>query len=130
MATLNKIDAPRGAELGRVVTQILNDWGIEPEHQVALLGLPPDTRPRALNRFRSGTPFPDDQECLLRAHYILSIQTAVESMYPHNISVGHLWVTTPNAMFSDKTPLEIMLLYGVDGMQRLVHHLNGTSEWG
>lgn len=130
MGTLNKIDDPNGAELGRTVLGILNAWGIEAEHQVTLLGLPPETRPRALNRYRSGTPFPDEQDCLLRAHYILSIQNAVESMYPHNASVGHLWVTTPNPMFSEKTPLEIMLLYGVEGMQRLVHHLNGTGDWG
>ncbi len=130
MSEVHEIDERHRVELARTVLQILNDWGVRPEQQVTLLGLPTDTRPRSLNRFRSGTPLPNDHACLLRARHILSIQNAVESMYPHNTTVGNYWVSTPNAFFSNKTPIEIMLSHELEGMERLVHHLNGTGAWG
>lgn len=116
------------AQIARAVMRAMDAWGVAPEQQVLLLGFD-DMRPRKLHRYRAGEPFPQDEALLLRAHYLLTIHNAVESMYPHSTQTGHLWVTTPNPLFSEKTPLEIMLEHGVEGMRRLVSHLNGTSDW-
>lgn len=129
MNTLYDLDEQRRSDLAKQLLLVLNEWGIEPEHQIILLGLPDDTRPRTLNRYRTGTPFPEDESFLQRAHYILSIKNAVDSIYPHNEKAASYWVTTSNWFFNDKTPLEIMLAQGIEGMKQVIDHLNGTDQW-
>ena len=130
MNNLENLDPQQRTELARTIVQILSDWGVEPAHQIILMGLPAETRARAMSRYRmGGAALPDDQDCLLRAHYILRIQNAVESMYPHSTQVGNYWITTPNAFFSNRTPLEVMLTGGIDSMESIMHHLNGTGTW-
>lgn len=129
MATIIDMDQQRRVQLAQTVMGVLNGWGVPTDAQCVLLGLPEGTKARKLNQFRSGTAFPEDNAMLLRAHYILSIQNAVESMYPHNTEVGNYWVTTPNAFFNERTPLQVMLDSGVEGMETVVAHLNGTGDW-
>lgn len=129
MATIIDMDQQRRVQLAQTVMGVLNGWDVPPDAQCALLGLPEGTKARKLNQFRSGTAFPEDHGMLLRAHYILSIQNAVASMYPHNTEVGNYWVTTPNPFFNERTPLQVMLESGVDGMETVVNHLNGTGDW-
>lgn len=129
MATIIDMDQHRRVQLAQTVLGILQGWDLSPEAQCALLGLPEGTKSRKLNQLRSGTAFPENDAMLLRAHYILSIQNAVESMNPHNAAVGNFWVTTPNAFFNERTPLQVMLERGVDGMEIVVAHLNGTNDW-
>jgi hypothetical protein len=129
MATLHDIEDERRVHLAREVMRVLDAWGVEPEHRTILLGLPAGTRPRMLNRYRSGDPFPDDEALLLHAHSILAIQSAMESIFPHNVGVGGYWITTPNHFFGGKTPLDIMVIHGLEGMRRVIHQLNGTGDW-
>lgn len=130
MNNLENLDQQQRSELARTIVQILSGWGVAPEHQIILMGLPADTRPRAMSRYRmGGAPLPEDPDCLLRAHYILRIQNAVESIYPHNTQVGNFWLTTPNPFFGNRTPLEVMLTGGIGSMENIVHHLNGTGSW-
>jgi len=129
MGTVHELDDQRRAELAHVVMQVLDDWEVANEHRPALLGLPADTRPRAMNKFRQGQPFPEDEQLLVHVNVLLSIHNAVRSMQPHNPALGNYWITTPNAFFSDKTPLEIMVLHGLEGMRRVLSQLNGGSPW-
>jgi hypothetical protein len=116
-------------DLGLTLLRVLSDWGVEPEHQVILLGLPEGTKPRALQRYRSGEPLPSADDFTQRAHYILAIQNAVDSMYPHNAAAANYWVTTPTYFFGNRSPLEVMLHHGLEGMQRVINHLNGIDDW-
>ncbi len=129
MATIIDMDQQRRVQLAQTVMGVLHGWNVSPDAQCVLLGLPEGTKARKLNQLRTGTAFPENDAMLLRAHYILSIQNAVESMYPHNTEVGNFWVTTPNAFFNERTPLDVMLDRGVDGMETVVAHLNGTGDW-
>lgn len=128
MATIINMDQQRRTQLAQTVLSVLSGWDVAPDAQCALLGMPEGTKARKLNQFR-GSPFPEDDAMLLRAHYILSIQNAVESMYPHNTEVGNYWVTTPNPFFNERTPLQVMLERGIEGMETVVNHLNGTGDW-
>ncbi len=129
MATVHELDHQRRADLANVVMQVLDDWDVANEHRPALLGLPATTRARSMNQFRKGQPFPDDEQVMVHVTTLLSINNAVRSMQPHNPTVGNYWITTPNAFFSDKSPLEIMVLHGLDGMRRVLNQLNGGSPW-
>lgn len=130
MAEIHHIEEQSRLAPGRAVMGVLDAWGIDARHRPALLGLPDNTCARRLNQYRrAATPLPDDETVLLRVHYILTIHDAVETMHPRNPHCGHYWVTTRNRFFTDNTPLEVMLEGGVEGMRRLVDHLNGTGEW-
>jgi len=117
------------AELARVIMQVLDEWEIEPDQKASLLGLPKSTRARALNRYVQGTPLPDDQATDQRLSHLLTIDRALHTVLPHNAAVARFWITIPNPLFRDRTPLEVMLADGVVGMQRIIEHLNGTGEW-
>jgi hypothetical protein len=123
------MDTERRVDLARTLMSVLRNWGVAREQQVLLLGMPEDTRPRALNRFETGMPFPDDHDALTRANYLLSIQNAVDSLFPHNTTAANYWMTTQCQYFANQTPLDIMLNEGVAGMKRVLDYLNGTEDW-
>jgi len=123
------MDIERRADLARTILTVLRNWGVESEDQINLLGLPEGTRTRVLNKFRTGEPFPDDYDSLMRANYLLSIQNAVTSLFPHNARAADYWMTTPSHYFAGSTPLQIMLNEGVEGMHRVLNYLNGVEDW-
>ena len=130
MTTQQVMDAEYRADLARTLLKILRNWGLTTEQQIKLLGLPEDTRSRAINKFAQGTPFPDDYESLMRANYLLPIQNAVDSLFPHNATAANYWMTTPSQYFANHTPLDIMLNEGIEGMKRVLNYLNGVEDWG
>ena len=72
-------------QLGQIVTEIFDSWGVKDEMQIILLGLPEDTKPRQLTRFRHGQqPLPQEDELLDRAKHILGIQQSLGIMFPLN----------------------------------------------
>jgi hypothetical protein len=131
MDTIGSLDRQRRIDLTRTVMRILDDWGIAAEHQVLLLGLPRETRARRLRQFRSDTPFPEEDELLVRVHYLLSIQNAIRTYFPHNAVGSNYWVTTRNIVLGRRTPLEVMIDDGLPGMRRILDILNGeVVQWG
>lgn len=125
----NDIENARRVDLARTILTVLRNWGVETDDQLKLLGLPEGTGSRALNRFRGGMPFPDDRESLMRANYLLSIQNAVGSLFPHSARAADCWMTTPCHYFANVTPLQVMLNEGVEGMKRVLNYLNGVEDW-
>lgn len=116
--------------LTRETMRILNDWRVPAELQAILLGLPEDTRPRALNRYSSGEAlFSDNEETLRRLACIFGIQQALNSAFPHNPDMANYWATSSNIYFGNRTPLDIMVAHGLEGMQNILDHLNGEQGW-
>ena len=118
------------AELAQVVMQVLDEWGVAPGDRAMLLGLPEKTPARALSRYRKGTPFADDEETQQRISHLLNIHRLVRTILPHNAAMAAYWITSPNPYFSELTPLEVMLKYGLEGMEQVVGHLNCSGGWG
>jgi hypothetical protein len=116
-------------ELTGVVLRLLDDWGVEPDDQASLLGLPHKLSVRDFNRHRKGTPFPNDEATLTRISHLLSIERCVRTAFPHSAAMARLWVTTPQARFDNHTPLEVMLADGLHGMATVVSHLQCTEVW-
>ena len=65
--------------LARILMDLLDEWGVEPQQRIVLLGLPEDTRPRALGRYRSGEPQPENDELIVRAKHLLDIRSALHA---------------------------------------------------
>ncbi len=106
------------------VFQILNDWKIDLELQVMLVGLPAETKARELIKIKNGKVFPDEDEFMRRAFEILSISKGLKLAFPGNSTLANLWVTTPSYNFNDCAPVEVMLA-SFDGLQEINQHLNG-----
>ncbi len=123
------MSADEQAELARVVMEALDGWEIEPEQRAALLGLGAGVRKRVLDRHRHGKPFPDDQETRQRLSHLLTIHRLLGTVLPHNPAMAAYWVTSPNPYFNNLTPLQVMLDRGLEGMERVVSHLNCTGDW-
>jgi len=115
--------------LTRSTLEVLHDWGLDHTHEVALLGLPMDTKARVMVRHRQGEALPQDEDLLLRSRCILEIGHALHSAFPHNPNLAHLWVTTVSPRFGDRSPLQVMLEEGLPGMERILSHLQGHDTW-
>lgn len=105
------------------------EWGLDATDQVALLGLPADTKPRALLRYRRGTPLPGNPDLIARAEMLLAIQHALHSAFPHNPALGALWITTRSVVLGDRSPLEVMQAGGLDSIRHMHQRLTGASQW-
>lgn len=117
-------------DLTKTLLTVFNNWKLEPRDQIVLLGLPEDTKPRALNRFRAGMEIPSNPQFLQRANFILAISNAISSLYPHNATAANYWITTHSESFGNKSPLDIMLIHGLEGMEYILNLLNGDDKWG
>ena len=126
---MNQADTDNGTALARSLLSSLDAWGATSDEQVVLLGLPPGTKPRELNRFRMGTPLPDDSDTRQRVKYLLGIQNALDHSFPHSAEMGNLWLTTENVHFSGRTPLRVMLEGGLDAIAMVSNQLNAADEW-
>jgi hypothetical protein len=115
------------ADFASAAIRVLNEWGVEPQDQVTLLGMPENTRPRALLRHANGTPLPDENNLHLRIKHLLSIEHSLATAFPHNTALANYWVTTANQYFGNRTPLDIMLEHGVDGMETVARFLDNSD---
>lgn len=113
----------------REVVAILDDWQVGPADQVTLLGLGPDTPSRMMLRYRMGTPLPDNEETALRVSYLIAINTALQTTFPHSAQSSNLWVTTPHINFGNRTPLEVMIAGGKEGIEKILRSLDNTGGW-
>jgi hypothetical protein len=111
------------------VMAVLDEWGVDAEARVVLLGLPDDTKPRALAKFRRGTALPDDERVMVRIGHLLSINQSLGFTFPHNPAMAKYWVSTPNRRFGDRTPLSVMLDEGLAGLESVARHLDNSEEW-
>jgi len=111
------------------VMTVLDDWGVDAQARVALLGLPDDTKPRSLGKFRQGTALPDDDQVMVRIGHLLSINQSLGFTFPHNPAMAKYWISTPNQRFADRTPLAVMLEEGLAGLEAIARHLDNSEDW-
>lgn len=116
-------------ELTRAIMGILDSWGMSASDTVALLALPPKTPTRALRRYRDNTAFPDTDDVRERLDHIVGIYDALRTTYPHNPSMGAIWMKQRNSRFNDRAPLRVMLEEGLPGMLKVRIHLDCTYDW-
>lgn len=107
--------------------RILDNWRIEHSAQLQLLDLP-EMHPRMLKRMRNGDgSVTEDREQLQRIRSIFEINQVLQTLFPHNGDMADYWVTTPNIQLQERSPLEVMLAHGHEGMQTVSDQLTGSS---
>lgn len=117
------------AALARAIMAILDRWGLDAAQTVALLNLPEKTPTRMLRRYRDDTPFPDTREVNERLEHIIGIADALRTTYPHNPSMGLVWMRQKNKRFSRRAPVRVMVEDGLEGIVAVRSHLDCSFDW-
>ena len=116
-------------QLGRMVVNLLDDWGIKAADQVRILGLPEDTRTRMLRRFQEDTPLPDDPVVLKHVEHLIGIADALRTTFPRNASIGLHWLKQPCKRLRRRCPVDIMCEEGLSGLITVRTHLDCSFAW-
>ncbi|MDH3527376.1 MAG: MbcA/ParS/Xre antitoxin family protein [Gammaproteobacteria bacterium] len=116
-------------DLGRMVVNMLDGWGIKPSDQVNILALPDGTPSRMLRRYHEDTPLPDDPDVLKRVEHLLGIADALRTTFPRNASIGLLWLKQPCKRLRRRRPLDIMIEDGLSGLITVRTHLDCSFAW-
>jgi uncharacterized protein (DUF2384 family) len=116
-------------DLGRMVVNMLDDWGIKPSDQVNVLALPDGTPSRMLRRYHEDTPLPDDPDVLMRVEHLLGIADALRTTFPRNASIGLIWLKQPCKRLRRRRPLDIMIEDGLSGLITVRTHLDCSFAW-
>ena len=111
--------------LTQKIMQNLDDWGLSAAEQISVLDLPEDMRSRKLRSFRLDMPFPEDPN----VEYRVGIIDALRTSYPKNPLMGGRWMKTPHKRFKNKTPIQIMLDDGKNGVTAVLAELDCTYAW-
>ena len=115
--------------LSRTIVELLNRWGVQSEDQVALLGLPADTKPRALRRYYENTPLPNSPEINERIDHLLGIADALRTSNPCSATADVIWLHAINHRFDNRTPLDAMIRDGLGGLLAVRTHLDCAYDW-
>lgn len=116
-------------QIGRMIMLLLDQWEVDPGDRIRLLGLPETTKKRALERFRHETPLPNDEKLFLRIEHLTAIYESLLTTFPHNHSMGKIWMHTRNRRFRRQTPLQWMVSEEMVGIKQVLGHLDCTTQW-
>ena len=115
--------------LGRMVVNLLDDWGITASDQMSILALPDGTRARMLRRYHEDTPLPDDPDVMKRVEHLMGIAEALRTTFPRNSQIGLLWLKQPCRRLRRRRPVDIMVEDGLSGLISVRSHLDCSFAW-
>jgi hypothetical protein len=128
-STDKSLNPEERAALARGIMSILDKWGLSASDQVRLLNLPDKTPTRMLRRYRDDTPLPDTREVNERVEHIIGIADALRTSYPHNPSMGLVWMKQKNKRFQRRAPVSVMVEDGLEGIVTIRSHLDCAFDW-
>ena len=111
------------------IFRIFSEWEIPVEDMPRLLGLGSGLKRRQLNRYRIGTPLPEEPGVYGRVGMFLEIDNALHKLFPHSVLSANLWITTPRVKFGNETPLALMLRRDLDGIRIVRGALHDSQDW-
>lgn len=119
------------SDVTRNVMNLFDSWRLSTQEMQAILCMPKEVRGRKFQQFRQGDAvFPDDQQVLKRAAYMLRIADALRTAYPCNPGMSGRWIRQPHRRFGRRTPLTIILeANGDSGLIAVLSELDCTFSW-
>ena len=126
---MNQLTEQDRLDLGRLVINTLDDWGISSSDQVVMLALPGKVSGRHLRRYQDDTPLPDDPDVLKRVEHLLGIADALRTTFPRNDKIAVIWLSQPCKRLRRRRPLDIMLEDGLSGLITVRTHLDCSFAW-
>ena len=116
-------------KLASATISILDSWGVSNADKIKLLALPAGTKPRAIQRYQQGLPFPDDKMVQERVGHLQGIAQALQLAYPRNAQGGELWLNRPCKKLNSRIPITIMLEDGMRGIIAIRMHVDCSYDW-
>ena len=116
-------------ELAQSIMAILDGWGLNGKQLTFILALPKGIPTRALRRYREDTPFPQDAAVYERVEHIIGITEALRTTYPHNPAMGALWMKQSNKRFGGVSPLQKVVIEGLEGLSEVRSYLDCSYDW-
>lgn len=113
----------------RTTMAIVDGWKLSGDQIVDVLGLDGKVKARHLSRYREDTVFPDDADVIARANHVLHIAEALVTAYPRNAPMRKIWMTKPQRRFRSRTPIEVILQKGREGLSMVRGELDCTYMW-
>ena len=107
--------------LAKMVTKLFDHWQIAPVAQCLLLGM--SSGRMTLSRYRKGFPLENSIDLLARVGHLISIHKTLRIMFPQNRDLVYRWVSSPNARFDGRPPLDIMC-EGYEGLLAIRRYLD------
>lgn len=126
---LRELNHDDRVQLSRLVVELLDRWRVEGSDQVSLLGLPSDTAPRVLRRYRENTPLPNSPEVNERIDHLLGIADALRTSNPCSATADVIWLHSVNHRFENRTPIDAMIHDGLGGLLAVRTHLDCAYDW-
>jgi uncharacterized protein (DUF2384 family) len=126
---MNQLTEQDRLDLGRLVINTLDEWGISSADQVVILALPGKVSGRSLRHYQDNTPLPDDPEVLKRVEHLLGIADALRTTFPRNDRIAVIWLTQPCRRLRRRRPVDIMLEDGLSGLISVRTHLDCSFAW-
>jgi hypothetical protein len=117
-------------DITRAVMHTLDQWELNTDQLQVILGLPTNVRARQFNKYREGQEtLPPEPEVLRRATYLLRIADAIRTAYPMNPRMVGRWVHQGQRRFGKRTPLQMILEGGEEGLSAVLAEIDCTFSW-
>jgi hypothetical protein len=117
-------------QITQAVMALLDEWQLGVDEMQQLLLLPSNVRARAFQKFRDGhETFPEEENTLRRANYLLRIADALRTTYPRNPKMAGQWVKMRHRRFRNRTPLQMIFEGGEMGLVAVLSELDCTFSW-
>jgi len=126
---MNSLTEQERLDLGRMVINVLEDWGISSADQLVILAVPGIASGRHLRRYQDDTPLPDDPDLLKRVEHLLGIADALRTTFPRNEQIAIIWLKQPCKRLRRRRPVDIMLEDGLSGLITVRTHLDCSFAW-
>jgi hypothetical protein len=126
---MQELDPDERGEFARLIVSLLDDWGVSAGDQVALLALPAGTRAGVIRQHRQGKPLPDIETVHQRAEHLIGIADALRTSFPLNARMGGVWMNRGHRQFDHRTPLQVMIEDGPEGVIQVRAHLDCAFDW-
>lgn len=110
----------------KMVTRLFDHWQLSSGDQLAMLGLSENSR-QTLCRYRKGKPLSNTRDLLDRVAYLFDIHVQLRLTFPQNRNLVYGWMTARLAYFGDQTPVEIVRLHGIVGLNMLRAYLTRSN---
>lgn len=119
-ATLN---SEARASCAKMVTRLFAHWQLSNSDQLALLGLN-ENDGSTLKRYRDGKPLTNRRDLLERVAYLFNIHAQLSLIFHQNRNLVYGWMTARIEDFTYLTPVELVKLHGIVGLNMLSAYLN------
>lgn len=110
--------------------RILDEWGINSDAQISILGCQEQIRPRDMRKYRDGMKaLPESEDINARVDHILGIAHALHTSYPSRPEAGASWMGQRNGKLRGRTPIQCILQDGRRGMVKVRTTVDCAWAW-